>query len=333
MPVLSPQQGSDSTQRSRGESSEITLGAACESEGGIKTYSIVVTMITTEINTESWFLGRNSRRINSQTGPLAVCQITRPLSKISYASPFYFPFLYSLYVATMQVTKVALLALFGLTSAVPTRRSVSDVESSISSISSALTTVDGDVVAFTGSFLQALPLLTAVNNLESDITSGTSAITSTGTLSLDDSNTILSSVTGLSSQIEQVLTDLEAKVHNLHAQYVIVLAANLSQASVVASAGYTSVVSSALGTLQSDADAFFKALEGTSELSKLSIQTKGVVLTDMSQSTLLLPPRSPLCRLRLIRNLLPPSLTSKPCASKVSPGRNIKNACIMSLSV
>ncbi len=233
----------------------------------------------------------------------------------------------------MQLTKVALLALFGLTSAVPTRRSVSDIESAVSSISGQLTTVDGDVVSFTGSFLQALPLLTAVNNLESGISSGASTITSTGTLSLADSNTILSSVTGLSAQIQQVLTDLEAKVHNVHAQYDTGLAANLSRRPPLllppASPASSAVLLVPCRVMPIPSSRLSK--EPVSFQTRTSLR-KEPLLIDMPQSTLLLPPRSPLCRLRLMRSLLPPLLTSKSCQSEVSYGRNIKNACIMSMS-
>ncbi|KAH8899034.1 hypothetical protein GQ53DRAFT_817239 [Thozetella sp. PMI_491] len=145
----------------------------------------------------------------------------------------------------MQLTNFAIFAILGLASAAPSKRTAAQIESSISTISSNLATLDTQITAFTGSILQAIPLLTAVNNLESSITSGTSTVKSTGALSSADSTTIYSAINTLSSKIISVLSDVEAK------------------ASVVASSGYTSIVESALETLKTDADAFLAALEAT----------------------------------------------------------------------
>ncbi len=112
----------------------------------------------------------------------------------------------------MQITRITVFALLGLASASPVKRAASDILSAISTISSQLDTVDGDVNAFTGSILQALPLLAAVTDLENDITSATSTVSSTGALSSSDSANVFTSVTALGAKIATILSDADAKV-------------------------------------------------------------------------------------------------------------------------
>jgi hypothetical protein len=112
----------------------------------------------------------------------------------------------------MQLNKITLLALFGLTAASPIKsRTAASVESAISTVSSELKVFDGDVTSFTGSLFQALALYSAYNTLAGDITSATSAVTSTGALSSSDSATIYAQVNSLTTQITSTLSDAEAK--------------------------------------------------------------------------------------------------------------------------
>ncbi|KAH8649387.1 hydrophobic surface binding protein A-domain-containing protein [Xylariales sp. PMI_506] len=123
------------------------------------------------------------------------------------------------------------------------KRTAAQIETDIASISSDLTTLGSQVTSFTGSIITGLELLITFDDLESDVEAATSVITSTGTLSAGDSATIYSDVSALTTKITTVLADVEAK------------------ASVVASSGYTSIVLSAVESLQTDAAKFFTALE------------------------------------------------------------------------
>ncbi|KAJ0117407.1 hydrophobic surface binding protein a [Diaporthe amygdali] len=146
----------------------------------------------------------------------------------------------------MQFSKILITSLFGLAVASPIdKRTAAEIETDIATISSDLTSFNTAINAFTGSLLQALSLLTSYNTLASATTTATSEITSTGALAASDSATIYASVSSLTTQISDTLSDATAKE------------------SVVASSGYTSSVCSALSTLSTDSDAFFTALEGT----------------------------------------------------------------------
>ncbi|KAF3763238.1 hypothetical protein M406DRAFT_356982 [Cryphonectria parasitica EP155] len=146
----------------------------------------------------------------------------------------------------MQLSQITVFGLFSLAAARPHahhKRTAAEIESSIASISTELTTFDNDINAFTGSLLQALALLTAYDSLDSAVTSATSDITSTGALDESDSATIYADVSSLTTQITTTLSDAVAKY------------------SVVESAGYASDVCDALSSLYTDSDAFFEALE------------------------------------------------------------------------
>jgi len=117
------------------------------------------------------------------------------------------------------------------------------VLSDIASISSDVATLTSDAGSYTGGLFQSLALAITVDSLESAITTATSDTTSSATFSSADSDSILAAVTALTPNILTLLSDLDGI------------------ASTIASAGYTSTVESALGTLTTDTNALFAALE------------------------------------------------------------------------
>ncbi|PSR81956.1 hydrophobic surface binding protein A-domain-containing protein [Coniella lustricola] len=146
----------------------------------------------------------------------------------------------------MYFSQLAVLSLAGLALASPVaKRTAATIEADIATVSSDLTTFDNDINKFTGTALQALALLSAYETLNTAVTTTTTAVTSTGALDAADSATIYADVSSLSAKVVTTLSDAVAKY------------------SVVESAGYASDVCSALSSLLTSTDAFYKALEGT----------------------------------------------------------------------
>lgn len=113
----------------------------------------------------------------------------------------------------MQLSKIIITSLFGLALGSPIdRRTAAEIETDIATVSSDLTSFTTAINAFTGSLLQALSLLTSYNTLASAITAATSEVTSTGALAAADSATIYTSVSSLTTQITDTLSDATAKV-------------------------------------------------------------------------------------------------------------------------
>ncbi|KAH8658189.1 hydrophobic surface binding protein A-domain-containing protein [Xylariales sp. PMI_506] len=163
----------------------------------------------------------------------------------------------------MQFFNFIFIALFAtLSSAVPYKRTATAIENDLTTLNNQLHTLDTDIKAFNGNFLQALILIGAVTTLENDFNTLSTDVTNTGALSAGDSAVIAGKVNTVVSSLATALTDAIAK------------------APVVASAGYTSDVHDGLVSAKAHADAFFAALEATIDSSQLSAITSAQSTAD-----------------------------------------------------
>lgn len=117
----------------------------------------------------------------------------------------------------MQLSQIATFGLFGLALARPqhNKRTAAEIETDLATVSSDLTAFDTQINAFTGTLIQALALLSSYTTLDEAVQATTSDVTSTGTLSADDSETIYDTVDSLTTQIVSTLSDAVAKVRRL----------------------------------------------------------------------------------------------------------------------
>ncbi|KAF7358777.1 Hydrophobic surface binding protein [Mycena sanguinolenta] len=138
------------------------------------------------------------------------------------------------------------LCLIAASFALPTKRTVAQVEADIASVSSQVTTLDNDIKGFPASgLLGALNIDTAANTLESRLNTATSDVKANGALDEADATTILNSV----QAIEPVILDALSR-----------LAADEPSAAALPIPGVPGLILSELQTLKTDADAFFAAL-------------------------------------------------------------------------
>ncbi|KAH8669588.1 hydrophobic surface binding protein A-domain-containing protein [Tricladium varicosporioides] len=132
---------------------------------------------------------------------------------------------------------------FTVASPVHKKRDAAGVISGLKTLSSNVATLNSDALSYTGDLFQSITLAIHVNDLKTTIASTTTAATSSSAFSSTDSATITSAVSTLSPSITTLLGNLNAK------------------ASVVAGAGFTSTVLSALKDLTTATDALFAGLE------------------------------------------------------------------------
>lgn len=113
----------------------------------------------------------------------------------------------------MHFTTILPLALCALVTAAPLqKRDAATVLSDICSISSDVSTLDGEVNAYTGSSSQALAIVSSINCLENTLQTATNDATSSDAFSEADSESIANAISTLTSSIITLLSDLDAKV-------------------------------------------------------------------------------------------------------------------------
>lgn len=210
----------------------------------------------------------------------------------------------------MQFSQITTaLGLLGLALAGPARqhkRTAAQIESDLSTVSTDLTAFDASINAFTGSLIQALSLLSSYNTLAGAVTAATSEVTSTGALASSDSATIYAAVNSLTTQITTTLTDTSAKVIYHPQGCVRVLTEVVTLTALVVLHGRVlrirqpslqrpvdplgtftglapapQVARANIPSQQSDAAAFYKALEGTSKSSCLGVVATSRTRTDI----------------------------------------------------
>lgn len=163
----------------------------------------------------------------------------------------------------MQLPTTALLTLLlTLTTALPTKRAAATVLTNIFTIASDVKSLTASATAYTGALLESLTLAIAV---ESAITTATTDTTSSATFTAAESDSVLADVSSLAPSIVTLLGIWMLRCVPSH---VLVSKEGVKQikATMIATAGYTSTVESALMTLKTDADAFFAALEAYSDV-------------------------------------------------------------------
>ncbi|TVY82364.1 hypothetical protein LSUE1_G003898 [Lachnellula suecica] len=145
-------------------------------------------------------------------------------------------------ISIIQVLLTAALVNAAPVSTISKRADSATVVTDLASISSDIATLTTDALAYTGTLLQSFSLGVIVAGLESAITSATTDATASAAFTTAGSTSVTSAVTTLTPKIVTLLTDLGAKY------------------SVIVSAGYTSLVASALAGIYTDTDALFSAI-------------------------------------------------------------------------
>jgi hypothetical protein len=116
----------------------------------------------------------------------------------------------------MQLSQFAILGLFGLALAKPLeeKRSASDIEGDIATLSSGLSAFNDAVKSFAGSISndQASDFMATYLGMQAFISQATSDINSAGSLSNSDSDSIHSAVDSLTTQVVDTLNNILAKV-------------------------------------------------------------------------------------------------------------------------
>ncbi|KAJ6492148.1 hydrophobic surface binding protein [Mycena sanguinolenta] len=144
------------------------------------------------------------------------------------------------------------LCFIAATFALPTKRTVAQVEADIASVSSQVTTLDNDIKGFPASgLLGALNIDTAANTLASRLNTATSDLKENGALDEADATTILNSV----QAIEPVILDALSRLAGDEP-------AAVSYSAALPIPGVPGLILSELQTLKADADAFSAALIG-----------------------------------------------------------------------
>lgn len=116
----------------------------------------------------------------------------------------------------MQLSQIAILSLFGLALSKPLeeKRSASDIEGDIATLSSGLSAFNDAVKAFAGSISndQANDFMAAYLGMQTFISQATSDINSAGSLSNSDSDSIHSAADSLTTQVVDTLNNILTKV-------------------------------------------------------------------------------------------------------------------------
>ena len=95
-------------------------------------------------------------------------------------------------------------------------RDTSKILLDISTIGSDVTSLTTDVSSFNGSSYQTAPLLQGFEDLKFDITTTTSDVEAAGSFDENDSSSISSAVSDITSSVINLLVDLMGKVGSLH---------------------------------------------------------------------------------------------------------------------